>query len=92
MVIVIEDPGEVFRFVQDLATSKNLVVRIRSLNAGRTVADFKLDGAQGAIDAVFAVAPWWLRRPRLRSSRSGANAQTPDISRSRVWTRDGAQS
>ena len=56
-VIVIEDPGEVYRFVQDLATSNNLVVRIRSLNAGRTVADFKLDGAQAAIDAGFAGCP-----------------------------------
>lgn len=56
-VIVIEDPGEVYRFVQELATSNNLVVRIRSLNAGRTVADFKLDGAQAAIDAGFAGCP-----------------------------------
>lgn len=56
-VIVIEDPAEVFRFVQELATSGALVVRIRSLNAGRTVADFKLDGAQAAIDAGFAGCP-----------------------------------
>ena len=56
-VMVIEDPAEVFRFVQDLATSNNLVVRIRSLNAGRTVADFKLDGAQAAIEAGFAGCP-----------------------------------
>ena len=56
-VIVIEDPAEVYRFVQDLATSNNLVVRIRSLNAGRTVADFKLDGAQAAVEAGFAGCP-----------------------------------
>lgn len=56
-VIVIEDQGEVFRFVQELATSNALVVRIRSLNAGRTVADFKLDGAQAAIEAGFAGCP-----------------------------------
>ncbi len=56
-VIVIEDPAEVFRFVTDLATSSALVVRIRSLNAGRTVADFKLDGAKEAIDAGFAGCP-----------------------------------
>lgn len=56
-VIVIEDPREVYRFVQELATSNTLVVRIRSLNAGRTVADFKLDGVKEAIDAGFAACP-----------------------------------
>ncbi len=56
-VIVIEDQGEVFRFVQDLASSKMLLLRIRSLNGGRTVADFKLDGAQEAIEAGFAGCP-----------------------------------
>jgi len=56
-VIVIEDQGEVYRFVQELGSSSTLVVRIRSLNAGRTIADFKLDGAQAAIDAGFAGCP-----------------------------------
>ena len=56
-VMVIEDPAEVYRFVQDLASSSTLVVRIRSLNAGRTVADFKLDGVQQAIEAGFAGCP-----------------------------------
>ncbi len=56
-VIVIEDQGEVYRFVQELASSNALVVRIRSLNAGRTIADFKLDGAKEAIEAGFAGCP-----------------------------------
>jgi hypothetical protein len=54
---VIDDPAEVFRFVSDLKTSNVLVIRIRSLNAGRTVADFKLDGAPVAIDAGYAGCP-----------------------------------
>lgn len=56
-VLVVEDPAEVARFVADLATSAALVVRIRSLNAGRTVADFKLDGAGPAIETGFAGCP-----------------------------------
>jgi hypothetical protein len=86
-VMVIEDPAEVYRFVQDLATSNTLVVRIRSLNAGRTIADYKLDGVQQAIEAGFAGCLSSNRRPRLRLWKSGAGAPTPDISRSRVWTR-----
>lgn len=56
-VLVIEDPAEVTRFVADLSTSAALVVRIRSLNAGRTIADFKLDGAASALEAGFAGCP-----------------------------------
>jgi hypothetical protein len=32
-------------------------VRIRSLNAGRTAAEFKVEGAQAAIDAALAGCP-----------------------------------
>lgn len=56
-VLVIEDPVEVARFAADLSTSNALVVRIRSLNAGRTVADFKLEGAASALEAGFAGCP-----------------------------------
>jgi hypothetical protein len=56
-VIVIEDKAEVARFVSELSSSKILAVRIRSLNAGRTTADFQIEGAQGAIDAVFINCP-----------------------------------
>ena len=37
------------QFVGELATSSVLYVRIRSLNAGRTAAEFKVDGAPAAI-------------------------------------------
>ncbi|RTL73882.1 MAG: hypothetical protein EKK36_12655 [Bradyrhizobiaceae bacterium] len=56
-IIVIEDGAAVAQFTQELASSKSLVVRIRSLNAGRTVADFETDGGKAAIDAVFAKCP-----------------------------------
>lgn len=56
-VVVIEDGAAVAQFTQELASSKSLVVRIRSLNAGRTVADFQTDGGKAAIDAVLANCP-----------------------------------
>lgn len=48
--VVIEDNAEVEQFLGELATSKLLYVRIRSLNAGRSSAEFKLDGAPTAIE------------------------------------------
>lgn len=56
-IIVIEDGAAVAQFTQELASSKSLVVRIRSLNAGRTVADFQTDGGKAAIDTVLANCP-----------------------------------
>lgn len=56
-VIVIEDSAAVAQFTDELSASKSLVVRIRSLNAGRTVADFQTDGGKAAIDAVLTNCP-----------------------------------
>ncbi len=55
--VVIEDHAAVAAFVNELAASNMLVIRIRSLAAGRTTADFKLDGAAAAIEAAFAGCP-----------------------------------
>ena len=55
--VVIEDKAEVARFTADLATSSVLYVRIRSLNAGRSSAEFQLAGAPAAIEAGFAGCP-----------------------------------
>jgi hypothetical protein len=49
--VVIEDQAEVAQFVSELATSKSLYVRTRSLNAGRTIAEFAVEGAPAAIEA-----------------------------------------
>ena len=55
--VVIEDRAAVTTFANELATSGTLVIRIRSLAAGRTTAEFKLDGAPAAIEAAFAGCP-----------------------------------
>lgn len=56
-VVVIEEKADVARFASDLRDSKVLYLRIRSLNAGRTTAEFKLDGSAAAIEAGFAGCP-----------------------------------
>jgi len=55
--VVIEDRAAVATFVGDLNGSNTLLIRIRSLNAGRTTAEFKLDGSPAAIEAAFAGCP-----------------------------------
>lgn len=67
MTVVIEDQAEVAQFVSELATSNVLYVRIRSLNAGRTSAEFRLNGAQAAIQTAFAGCPVSTRPPAKRA-------------------------
>ncbi len=55
--VVINDAAEVVRFVGEMQGSNTLLIRVRSLSAGRTTADFKLDGAPAAIEAAFAGCP-----------------------------------
>lgn len=55
--VVIEQKADVAQFVADLAGASVLYVRIRSLNAGRTTAEFKLEGAAAAVQAAFADCP-----------------------------------
>jgi hypothetical protein len=55
--VVIEEPAEVAGFVNELATAKSLYVLIRSLNAGRTSAEFRLEGAPEAIKAALGACP-----------------------------------
>lgn len=68
--VVIEDNAAINTFVNELATSATLVIRVRSLNAGRTIADFKLDGAPAAIEAAFAGCP--LTPPQPEKKKRGA--------------------
>jgi hypothetical protein len=56
-VIVIEPPEDVRPFLAELATSKVLYVRIRSLNSGRTAAEFQVDGGEEAMAAALASCP-----------------------------------
>ena len=55
--LIIEDPKEVAQFVNELATSDTLVLRIRSLNAGRTSGEIKAAGAPDAIAAAYVNCP-----------------------------------
>lgn len=56
-VIVIEDRAAVADFIRDLTGARVLYVRIRSLHAGRTTAEFNLDGSAAAVAAAFAGCP-----------------------------------
>jgi hypothetical protein len=56
-VIVIEDRAAVAQFVGDLLGSNTLYLRIRSLNAGRTSAEFKVNGNEAAVQAAYADCP-----------------------------------
>jgi len=67
--VVIEDKDEVAQFVKELATAKMLYVRIRSLNAGRTAADFRVEGAPTAVEAALAQCPIASEPPQRRASR-----------------------
>lgn len=55
--VLIEDRAEVARFVNELAASESVYIRIDSLNAGRTAAEFQLHGAARAIHSAFADCP-----------------------------------
>lgn len=55
--VVIEDQGEVFQFIEDMKGSRSLYLLVRSLNAGRSSAEFEVDGASAAIDSAFASCP-----------------------------------
>jgi hypothetical protein len=56
-VVVIEDQAEVAQFVTELATSKSLYVRLRSLAADRNSAEFNVEGAPAAIESALASCP-----------------------------------
>ncbi len=64
--VVIEDPAEVARFANEMATSSVLYMHIRALNALRTSAEFPVDGAPAAIAAAYAGCP------RTNDAKTGA--------------------
>jgi hypothetical protein len=55
--IIIEDVDDVAQFLDGLATSSLLYVRVSSLIAGHTSAEFRVPGAATAIDTVYAQCP-----------------------------------
>ena len=56
-VVVIEERQAVAQFVDELAASNVLLVRIDSLTVGRTSVEFKVAGAPAAIEASYATCP-----------------------------------
>jgi hypothetical protein len=57
MIMVIEDEDAVRPFVNELASSHLLYMHVRTINAGRSSAEFELEGAKAAIDAALAGCP-----------------------------------
>jgi hypothetical protein len=75
--VVIEDKAEVAQFINELATSNVLYVRIRSLNAGRSAAEFKVDGAAAAIEAALAGCP--VAQPAPAPQRATPPVRRPNV-------------
>jgi len=84
--VAIEEPAEVAQFVSDMATSHSLYVRLRSLNAGRTSAEFAVDGAPAAIKAALAECP--AQSPTAAIPPKPAPQATPKSRRPSAWSRD----
>ncbi len=66
--VAIENAAEVALFVHELATSKVLYVRTRSLNTGRASAEFKVEGADVAIRMAHESCPVAAPEPPPRTA------------------------
>jgi hypothetical protein len=67
-VAVIEDKAAVAQFIDELVNSNLLYIRIRSLNAGRTTAEFRVAGAAAAVQTALAECPVTLPQGQKRTS------------------------
>jgi hypothetical protein len=56
-ILVIDDPLALKEFLDELSGSSVVYIRVRSLTAGRTAAEYPLEGAAQAISAAFATCP-----------------------------------
>ena len=74
--VLIDDPKEVAQFVDELATSENLYLRIRALTAPRTSAEFTVAGAGPMIAAAYASCP--LNTAIARRNASARASQKDD--------------
>lgn len=66
--IVIEEKADVEKFLEELASSSLLFVRVSSLYAGRNTAEFRLNGAPEAIAAAYTHCPTKPEQVRKRAS------------------------
>ena len=55
--IMIEGQDDVVRFVDEMRASSNLIVQVFSLTEFMSTADFKVEGAETAIEAAYAGCP-----------------------------------
>jgi hypothetical protein len=55
--ILIDEKTEVAQFLDELATSNNLFVRVNSLFVGQSSAEFRVHGGKEAIEAAYAPCP-----------------------------------
>ncbi len=56
--VIIDEPAEMRPFIEGLATSKTLYVRVVSLNNARNSAEFDVEGGAAAVKAAFADCPF----------------------------------
>ena len=61
--IVIDNKVAVAQFIDELAGAKKLYLRVRSLNLGRTTAEYPLDGSAAAMQAALAGCPIQAAKP-----------------------------
>lgn len=52
-IVVIEDTAAIATFVSEMAGARNLYVRVRSINGGRTAVEYPLAGSAAAVRAAF---------------------------------------
>jgi hypothetical protein len=74
--IVIDNQAEVSRLMEELASSNVLLVRVNSLFAGRSTAEFRVQGAPPAIAAIIAGCPW-PDAPKRTASRASITSLGP---------------
>ena len=71
------------QFVSELATSKSLYIRLRSMTAERNSAEFNVEGAPAAIESALAgcpvTAPGETPRQAPAAARRSANVSPPRI-------------
>jgi hypothetical protein len=56
-IVVIEQPEPLAEFLDELSSATIVYVRVRSLDGGRTAAEYPLDGVAQAMKAAFANCP-----------------------------------
>jgi len=78
--VMIEDPAELAPFIKELANSRVLYLRTRSLNAPRGSAEFEVEGAAPAITSAYATCP--IVEPPQPTPTASRNPRRPNTTAS----------